>query len=73
LIIEQTQLLAAKLKETSSRKEAAEYRHEKYFGLAILMYDGKEPDYKKYFLKNCLKVDFSLRVIYNQSFNGDAE
>lgn len=72
-IMLETEALAAKLKATTSRKEAAEYRHEKYFGLAILMYDGKEPDYKKYFVKNCLKVDFSLRVIYNQSFNGDTE
>lgn len=72
-IIRETELLASKLSATASRKEAAEYRQEKYFGLAILMYDSKEPDYKKFFMKNCLKLDFSLRVIYNQSFNGDTE
>ena len=46
------------------RKEAA-MRNNKhaYFGLAMKLWDGREPDYKTYFLRNFLKEYFSLDTI----------
>ena len=39
-----------------------------YFGLIMLQYRGKDPDYVEWFLKNCLKKYFGLSNVYNSKF-----
>lgn len=70
-IIEQTEALAAKLKVLSRKEAALLYSNNKYFSLAMKLNDGKEPDYKKFFRAYHLKVDFSLKVVYNPTFSKD--
>lgn len=57
--------------ETSQKDAALKYKNDKFFGLAMILYKGKEPDYKKYWKQNCLKQNYSLKVLYNQTFSKD--
>lgn len=67
----ETENLAKRMKELETRKDIAlRYRIDPYFSLAIKLYDGQEPDYKKYWKDKYLK-SYSLRTIYNTSFSGD--
>lgn len=71
-IISSTENLVQRMKELPDRKSVAlTYKNHSHFGLAIAQLNGKEPDYKKFFRNNHMKVDFSLRVVYNPSFTKD--
>ena len=71
-IMLETQQLCDKLKQFPSRKDAAAAYHKHLlFGLAMDLYVGREPDYKKFWKKHHLKVDYSLRVVYNQTFGSE--
>jgi len=47
---------------------AYKFKGHLYFGLIMLKYRGKEPDYVEFFLKHCLKKYFSLKNVYNERF-----
>lgn len=71
-IMIETKQLCDKLKQFPSRKEAAMIHHKHpLFSLAMSLYDGKDPDYKQFWKKHHLKVDYSLRVVYNQTFGSE--
>ena len=71
-IMIETQQLCDKLKQFPSRKEAAAVYHKHpLFSLAMALYDGKDPDYKQFWKKHQLKVNYSLRVVYNQTFGSE--
>lgn len=71
-IMLETQQLRDKLKQFPTRKEAAISHHKHpLFSLAMDLYVGREPDYKNFWKKRHLKVDYSLRVVYNQSFDSN--
>lgn len=66
-----TEELFAKIKVCDTRKDAAlAYSKDPNFGLAMKMYDGREPDYVNAWTIRELK-NVSLRCIYNASFGGD--
>jgi RNA ligase len=59
------------LKQEPSRKDAAlKYQKDPLFSLAMKLYVGSEPDWKKHWRANHHK-NYTLRVIYNQHFSGD--
>lgn len=69
-IISDTDVLVNLMKQEPSRKDAAiKYKNDEYFSLAIALYSGKEPDFKKFWKNKHLRVDFNLSVIYNPSFS----
>lgn len=71
-IIAETNALFELIEKEPTRKDAAlKYSRNEFFSLAMCLYVGREPDYKKFWKTKHLKVDYSLRVIYNQSFSGE--
>lgn len=70
LIIEGTELLCTLIKAQPTQKDAAlKYKDNVFFSLAMLLSRDKEPNYVDFWKKHSLKVDYSLRVVYNKSFN----
>jgi len=65
----ETEQLVKQFESLETRKDIAmTYRDHSMFSLAMKLYDGKEPDYKKTWVDRYLQ-DFNLRTIYNTSFN----
>lgn len=72
-VVAQTERLCRWMKIADSRKDAAlKYKGDPHFGLAMKLYDGKEPDYKR-FVKNNFREMFSLNTVYSnfRSDNGN--
>lgn len=66
-----TELLLKEIKAFSDRKSAAvAHSKNENFSLAMKLYDGKEPDFKKAWVSRHLK-DYSLKTVYNKSFGSD--
>ena len=73
-IIFNTEKLLTLIKQEPDRKSAAiKYCKDMYFKLAMTLYDGKEPRYIDYWKNNFWKQNYSLKVLYNQTFSGDTE
>lgn len=68
-IVLEVQQLCEQFKLLPSKKDIA-LTHGKHplFKLAVELHEGKDPDYKKYWKKHYLRVDYSLRIVYNESF-----
>lgn len=72
-IIKEAKALMQFIKNEPSRKDAAmKYRNDPMFGLAMKLYDGAEPDYKKYWVKAYLS-SYSLKTLYSNFKSGDSE
>ena len=70
IIIQATDRLCKLIKAEPTQKDAAmKYKNNEFFGLAMLLTRDKEPNYVDFWKKRFLKVDYSLRVLYNQNFN----
>ena len=73
-LIKHSESLLDLIKAEPTQKDAAlKYKHHPYFSLAMILYKDKEPNYVDFWKKHYLKVDYSLKVVYNQNFSGDAE
>lgn len=73
-IICASESLLRSIKAEPTQKDAAlKYKNVNVFPLAMILYKDKEPNYVDFWKKHHLKVDYSLRVVYNQTFNGDIE
>lgn len=73
-IIEQSELLCTLIKAEPTQKDAAmKYKDNEFFSLAMILYVNKEPKYVDFWKKRFLKVDYSLKVVYNQSFSNEKE
>ncbi len=71
-IIDETETLLNLIKGEPDRKSAAlKYSKNQYFKLAMLLFDNKEPKYKDFWKNNIWKDKYSLRVLYNKTFNGE--
>jgi len=65
-IVSATEEMFELIKAEPTRKDAAEkYRSYSFFGLAMKLYDGKEPDYKGFWEKNYLS-EYTLRTVYSE-------
>ena len=72
-LMERTNALEQNIRQELSRKDAAmKYRNDQVFGLAMRLYDGKEPDYKKFWIQNYLQ-NYSLKTIYSNFKSGDVD
>ena len=69
-LIKHSEALFDLIKAEPTQKDAAlKYKNDRYFALAMILYKDKEPNYVDFWKKHHLKVDYSLKVVYNQNFN----